>query len=386
MKTFLTVAVVAGVAVSLCGALVVLAAPPAADAVVSPQVHADRRVTFRVYAPKASDVSMSGDWMAPGAKQAMTREEGDSGVWSVTVGPLEAGAAIYTFNVDGMTIADPVNPRVKLRWRTSASLVDVPGDGAELWEQRDVPHGTVEQFWHAAKTLAGGGGGGGTRAAWIYTPPEYAHDPAGRYPVLYLLHGHNDTAAGWSMVGGANFILDNLIAQKKAVPMIIVMPYGHAVPYTAPREQQGKNTALMESYLIEDLMPAIEKEYRVASGRENCAIVGLSMGGGHALQIGLDHLDRFSAIGAFSSAMPSDLEKRLRGDEGKLLNSKLALLWIGCGRDDPAFARWQKIHEVLEELKIRHVFRPSEGAHTYAVWRKYLGEVAPLLFQPAATR
>jgi enterochelin esterase family protein len=168
--------------------------------------------------------------------------------------------------------------------------------------------------------------------------------------------------------------------------MIVVMPYGHAVPYTAPREEQGKNTALIERYLIEDLMPAIEKEYRTAGGRENCAIIGLSMGGGHALQIGLDHLDRFSAIGAFSSAMPTDLEKRLRGDEGKSLNSKLALLWIGCGRDDPAFARWQKMHEVLEELKIRHTFRPSEGAHTYAVWRKNLGEVAPLLFQPAVPR
>jgi enterochelin esterase family protein len=366
---------------SLCCTFGVLAAPPAADAVVSPEVHADRRVTFRVYAPKASDVSVYGDWMAVGAKEAM-HKEGDDGVWSATLGPLEPGANIYTFNIDGMTIADPVNPRVKLRWRTSASLVDVAdgaanaGTEAPPWEPRDVPHGKVEQLWQTSKVL-----GGVTRSAWVYTPPGYSHEGATKYPVLYLLHGHNDTAAGWTMVGGANFILDNLISQKKASPMIIVMPYGHTVPFTAPREEQAKNTATFEGYVIDELMPAIEKEYRVAAGRELCAIVGLSMGGGHALQIGLDHLDRFSAIGAFSSAMPANLEARLRGDEGQSLNSKLALLWIGCGRDDPAFARWEKMHGVLDELKIRHTFRATDGAHTYAVWRKYLAEVAPLLFR-----
>jgi enterochelin esterase family protein len=363
-----------------CCALVALAAPPAADAVVSPEVHGDRRVTFRVYAPKASEVSVSGDWMAVGAKESM-HKEGDDGVWSVTVGPLEPGANIYTFNVDGMTIADPVNPRVKLRWRTSASLVDV-ADGAAgsaeapLWEPRDVPHGKVEQLWQTSGVL-----GGVTRSTWVYTPPGYSHEAAAKYPVLYLLHGHNDTAAGWSMVGGANFILDNLISQKKALPMIIVMPYGHTVPYTAAREEQAKNTATFERFVVDELMPGIEKEYRVAPGRESCAIVGLSMGGGHALQIGLDHLDRFSVIGAFSSAMPANFEARLRGEEGKALNSKLALLWIGCGREDPAFARWEKMHGVLDELNIRHTFRPTDGAHTYAVWRQYLAEVAPLLFR-----
>jgi enterochelin esterase family protein len=215
----------------------------------------------------------------------------------------------------------------------------------------------------------------------VYTPPGYSRDAAAKYPVLYLLHGHNDTAAGWSMVGGANFILDNLISQKKASPMIIVMPYGHTAPYTAAREEQAKNTATFERFVVDELMPGIEKEYRVAPGRENCAIVGLSMGGGHALQIGLDHVDRFSVIGAFSSAMPANFEARMRGGEGKALNSKLALLWIGCGRDDPAFGRWEKMHGVLDELKIRHTFRATDGAHTYAVWRKYLAEVAPLLFR-----
>src|SRR2546430_2542476 len=135
MRSFSTV-----VLLSCLAPMVVVAAPPAADALISPDVHSDRRVTFRVYAPKATDVSVSGDWMAVGAKAAMSKE-GDGGVWSVTIGPLEPGISIYTFGVDGMTIADPVNPRVKLRWRTSASLVDVPGDEPQLWEARDVPHG-----------------------------------------------------------------------------------------------------------------------------------------------------------------------------------------------------------------------------------------------------
>jgi enterochelin esterase-like enzyme len=357
------------------------AAPPAADAVISPQVQADRRVTFRIYAPKAAEVSLYGDWMAVGSKQAMTRDDvngQDGGTWSVTVGPLEPGISIYSFTVDGMTIADPVNPRVKLRWRTSASLVEIPGGKAspQLWEPRDVPHGKVEQMWQTSAVL------GVTRAVLVYVPAGYVHDAATRYPVLYLLHGHNDTAAGWTMVGGANFILDNLIADQKAVPMIVVMPFGHAVPYTAPREAQAKNAALIEQYLMQDVMPAIEKEYRVAPGRENCAIAGYSMGGGHALQIGLNHLDRFSAVCAFSSAVPADFEKRAR-DDAKTLNDKLALFWIGCGKQDPFFARWEKLHEMLESAKVRHTFQPSEGAHVYAVWRQDLGEVAPLLFREA---
>jgi enterochelin esterase family protein len=369
----------ATIALFACITPTLRAAPAAADAVVSPEVQADRRVTFRVYAPKAADVSLYGDWMPVGTKQVMTRDNAngqDNGVWSVTVGPLNPGISIYSFTVDGMTIADPVNSRVKLRWRTSASLVEVPGgkDAPQLWEPRDVPHGKVEQLWQTATALDGE-----TRAVWVYVPPGYVQNAATRYPVLYLLHGHNDTAAGWTMVGGANFILDNLIAERKAVPVVVVMPFGHAVPYTASREAQSKNTALVEQYLLNDVMPAIEREYRIAPGREHCAIAGYSMGGGHALQIGLNHLDRFSAVCAFSSAVPADFEARAR-DDAKTLNAKLSLFWIGCGKDDPFFPRWQKLHEMLDGAKVRHTFQPSEGAHVYAVWRRDLGEVAPLLF------
>jgi len=345
---------------------------PRVDTLVSPEVQPDRRVTFRVRAPKASEVSLFGDWMMPGTQQAMMRD--DQGVWSITTRPLEPGLAIYTFTVDGVTTPDPVNPRIKLRARTSASLVDVPGHPPELWEARDVPHGAVEVNWEKSKVT------GDTRAYYVYTPPGYDPRRSTRYPVLYLLHGNNDTAAGWTDVGKANFILDNLLAEKKAVPMIIVMPWGHAVPYAG---SQSNNTATFERYLIEEVIPQVERKYRVARGRENRAIVGLSMGGGHALQIGMSHLDLFSAVSAFSSAVPANFEGRLKPllDDPVGTNRKLKQLWIGCGRQDPAFERNQKLSELLTAHKVRNTFHATEGLHNFAVWRRYLVEVAPLLFR-----
>ena len=364
MKTFILFPLLVSVAA--------FAQAPRMDTLVSPEVQPDRRVTFHIRAPKASEVSLLGDWMKPDAPQAMTRDT--QGVWSATAGPLEPGLAIYTFTVDGVTTPDPINPRIKLRARTSASLVDVPGNPPELWEARDVPHGAVEVNWQKSKVT------GDTRAYLVYTPPGYDPARSTRYPVLYLLHGNNDTASGWTDVGKANFILDNLLAQKKALPMIIVMPWGHAVPYVG---SQSNNTATFERYLIEEVIPQLEKKYRVASGRENRAIVGLSMGGGHALQIGLGHLELFSAVGAFSSAVPGNFEGRFKSllDDPAGTNKKLKLLWIGCGRQDPAFERNQKLSELLTAHQVRNTFHPTEGLHNFAVWRRYLAEVAPLLFR-----
>jgi enterochelin esterase family protein len=360
------------IALLLLASLPVFAQAPRPDSLVSPEVHPDRRVTFRVRAPKASEVSLFGDWMAPETKQIMTHDE--QGIWSVTVGPLEPGLAIYTFTIDGVTAPDPINPRIKLRARTAASLVDVPGHPPELWEARDVPHGAVEINWAKSKII------GDTRAYEVYTPPGYDPARSTRYPVLYLLHGNNDTAAGWTDVGKANFILDNLIAEKKAVPMIIVMPWGHAVPYGGA---QSNNAATFERYLVEEVMPQVEGKYRVARGRENRAIVGLSMGGGHALQIGLSHLERFSAVAAFSSAVPNNFESRFQAllDHPDGTNTKLKLLWIGCGRQDSAFERNQKLSELLSAHQVRNTFYPTEGLHNFAIWRRYLVEVAPRLFR-----
>jgi enterochelin esterase family protein len=346
-----------------------------ADQVKSPEVSADRHVTFRIYAPKASEVTLGGDWL--GAAPPPKLEKDDRGVWSVTLGPFEPSIYIYSFNVDGMAIADPVNPLMKLRARTSASLVEVKDPDA-FWEPRDVPHGTVEINWENSKAIAGE-----TRAIWIYTPPEYGKTTR-RYPVLYLLHGSNDTAAGWTMAGNANFVLDNLLAEQKAAPMIVVMPFGHATPFGVPTPPGGKsNDALFEEYVLQDVIPTVQARYRVAPGRQNRAIAGLSMGGGQSLRIGLGHLDLFSAVASFSGAIPGDFETRFAAllKDSKGTNEKLKTLWIGCGQQDSLFPRSKNLSDLLTKYEVKHVFHPTDGVHNYTVWRKYLAAYAPLLFR-----
>jgi enterochelin esterase family protein len=183
------------------------------------------------------------------------------------------------------------------------------------------------------------------------------------------------------MVGRAHYIMDNLLSEKKAREMIIVMPFGHAVEFGGP--QQSQNNAKMEEYLLKDLAPLIEKNYRVAKGRENRAIFGLSMGGAQSLEIGLTHLDQFSAVGAFSSGIPRDFENRFASllKNSRETNAKLKLLWTGCGVDDPAIRGSRTLDELLKKNQINHTFRELEGRHTYTVWRQCFTEVAPQLFK-----
>jgi len=345
-------------------------------ALVSPEVHADHTVTFRIKAPKASEVTLTGDWLGNTPPPKLTRD--DQGVWSITLGPLEPSIYIYSFTVDGMAIADPVNPRMKLRASTSASLLEVPVEPSAFWEAHDVPHGAVEINWEKSKVIHGE-----TRQIWIYTPPGYEKGSA-RYPVLYLLHGSNDTAAGWTMAGNANFVLDNLLAEKKLVPMIVVMPFGHATPFGVPvAPGESSNDAVFEDYLLKDVLPLVEAKYRVAPGRQNRAIAGLSMGGGQSLKIGLGHLDLFSAVASFSGAIPGDFETRFAGllKDPTAANSKLQALWIGCGRQDSLFTRSRSLDELLTAHSVRHTFREIDGVHNYTVWRRFLAEYAPLLFR-----
>ncbi|HTS24514.1 MAG TPA: alpha/beta hydrolase-fold protein [Bryobacteraceae bacterium] len=345
------------------------------DTLQSPEVSSDHRVTFRIFAPKASEVTLTGDWLGSTPPPKLAKDE--RGVWSVTLGPFEPSIYIYSFNVDGVAIPDPVNPRIKLRARTSASMVEVKDDTPAFWEARDVPHGMVEINWEKSKAI-----NGETRAIWIYTPPDYTRNTR-RYPVLYLLHGSNDTAAGWTMAGNANFVMDNLLAGGKAVPMIVVMPFGHATPFGVPVPAGGvTNDQLFEQYMIEDVIPTVEARYRVLSGRENRAIAGLSMGGGQSLRIGLGHLDLFSAVASFSGAVPGDFETRFAAllKDSKGTNDKLRTLWIGCGQQDSLFPRSKNLSDLLTKYQVRHIFHPTDGVHNYTVWRKYLAEYAPLLF------
>ena len=226
MKTWI---LLVGLLLTFC--FVVSAQTPAPDGLVSPEVHADRSVTFRVRAPKASEVSLYGDWMTVGKAERMTK--GDDGVWSIHTSPIEANGHLYWFNLDGVAVADPTNPVIKLRQRTSASLVEVPAQPAAVWELRDVPHGTVATVWQKSAVLQR------TERFVLYLPPRY-EESSGRYPVLYLVHGSGDVPESWVNAGHANLILDNLIADGKAKPMIVVMPAGQAVPFGCAERRAGQ--------------------------------------------------------------------------------------------------------------------------------------------------
>lgn len=362
--------------------------PVAVDTLVSPEVHADRRVTFRLRAPKAGEVTLRGEWMPAQTRESLVKD--DSGVWSVTLGPLDPDLYSYSFSIDGVTTIDPRNPRVKLGSRTSnASLVDVPGTPPRLDEERDVPHGAVEVNWYKSAAV------GTTRRFFVYTPPGYGRESAARYPVLYLLHGNGDTEGEWTWVGRANLIVDNLLAERKARPMLVVMPFGHAVnPNDQTPESRGQNMKLFEQDLLKDVLPRVEARYRVAAGPKNRAIAGLSMGGGQSLNIGLSNLAVFGSIGVFSAGAggggargPSEefasrYAALLADPEGT--NKKLRLLWIGCGEQDFALAGAEAVSGALEKHKIRHTLRKTAGAHTWTVWRRYLAELVPLLFREAS--
>jgi enterochelin esterase-like enzyme len=344
--------------------------------IVSPEVHPDRTVTFRIKAPKASEVTLTGDWLGSAEPPKLTKDE--QGLWSVTLGPFEPSIYIYSFTVDGLAIADPINPRMKLRASTSASMFEVNDDPAAFWEAHDVPHGAVEINWEKSKVI-----NGETRAIWVYTPPGYEKG-AGSYPVLYLLHGSNDTAAGWTTAGNANFVLDNLLSSKKIVPMIVVMPFGHATPFGVPTAQGAPtNDMVFEDYLLKDVIPVVEGKYRVAAGRQNRAIAGLSMGGGQSLRIGLGHLDLFSSVASFSGAIPADFETRFAGllKDSQAANTKLKVLWIGCGKQDSLFPRSKNLSELLTKHEIKHTFVAIDGVHNYTAWRKFLADYSPLLFR-----
>jgi enterochelin esterase-like enzyme len=338
----------------------------------SPEVHDDRRVTFRLSAPGAESVVLTGEFMA--GERAL--EKGENGVWSVTVGPVPPEVYEYEFTIDGMTFLDPRNPAVKTNQGPAgvSSLVTVRGAEPFFFDVRPVPHGKVEiRTYDSAVT-------GLARQVYVYTPPGYDRglDPL---PVLYLLHGADGEDRSWTMLGRAHTILDNLIAEGKAAPMVVVMPYGYAYPWDHGASAQQQQDDFLAD-LKAELIPFVESNYRVRTDREHRALVGLSRGGGQTLSIGLSHLDLFSRLGVFSASGGSDPGARY----GALLtnpahvNEMLDLFWIGMGTEDGGHANAVRLHEYLTETSIEHTFREVAGAHTWIVWREFLNEVAPLLW------
>ncbi len=330
---------------------------------VWPEVHSNRTVTFRLQAPEARRVLLDGGGLSVPGVMAKDSE----GLWSLTTKPLDPGIYDYRFNVDGLKIADPVNPFVKVWRRRSWSMVQIPGT---FLDEQNVPHGTVRVHRYRSQSL------GVTRGLYVYTPPGYETAAPTRYPVLYLLHGSGDTEDAWTMVGRAHVILDNALATRRAAPMIVVMPYGHT-----PGLERSRGRKAFEADLIGDVIPLVEKNYRVRAGTGDRAIAGLSMGGGQALRVGLGHPDLFPWIAAFSSGVPSEEELAKLLAEPRAINESLSLLWVGCGRKDFLFEANQRLLKGLKTKKIEHTAHITAGKHEWRLWRRYLNEVLPLLFQ-----
>jgi enterochelin esterase family protein len=363
-------------------------AAAATGAIASPVV-ADGKVTFRLRAPDAKAVTVSGDF---GADIALSRDT--EGVWSATTGALKPDVYVYYFIVDGVRLPDPVNPQVKIGYvpTTTTSIVNVPGAAPEFYDVQDVPHGEVRTLLYKSSSNKV------TRELNVYLPPGYDADSRRRYPVLYLLHGFANDHHSWHRYGRANDILDNLLAKKAISPFIVVMPLGYGgasvngdgtgIP-PAGAGAFGGDFALYERDILEDVIPLIDGKYRTLASRESRAIVGFSMGGMQAGRFGLGHLDTFSHVGIMSAGLLGNPASAAAGPDpiaplaanSAAANKQLKLLWIACGVEDTAMAGARRTHEALEQAGIKHVFLETEGAHHWRVWRHYLRDVAPLLFR-----
>lgn len=352
-----------------------LAQAPRPAQVQSPVVHPDRTVTFSFRAPNARKVELSGQFLR--GNQALTAAE--NGVWSVTVGPVEPNLYPYAFVVDGVTVADPANPEVFPNELFKNSLVDIPGDKPSLHSVQAVPHGELTYCYYQSKTL------GRTRPLVIYTPPDYRNSKK-TYPVLYLVSGTTDTEETWFRAGRANFILDNLIAQKKAVPMIIVMPYGNMMMGTPPptSPQAANMYKVFNDELVGNIVPYVEANYRVSRNREKRAIAGFSRGGGQSLFTGFNNLDKFAWMGSYSAYLTPEVFDKHFGSvaaDPQATNRKLKLLWLGVGKADFLYQQAVTFDDYLKAKKIEHQSLVTEGGHTWMNARHYLSETLQLYFK-----
>lgn len=350
----------------------------------STTVHSDRSITFRYRDPGAKSVLCSIENVA---KPLDMRQDAE-GIWTATSAPLPPGIYRYHFEINGISFLDPANPTISNSLIRPANMVTIPGDGPQLWDLTDVPHGRVEHHIYTTSVVMGLE----DRQSdfYVYTPPGY--DAKGKpYPVLYLLHGWTDDARGWLYNGRANFILDNLIAQGKARPMIVVMPLGYGdlafihskIDVWQDPPSIDHNTELYTKAFLSEVMPQVESTYNISRDREDHAIAGLSMGGLEAVTIGLDHTDHFASVIGLSAAVQKlDFAKQFATLDAQTAN--LRLLWIACGTEDGLIAPNRRLVAFLKAKNMPVTQVELAGLHTWLVWRDNLIHFAPLLFQPAA--
>ena len=347
---------------------------------VSPEINPDHSVTFRLFAPKAIKVQVTGDFM----KGSADMEEGKDGVWTFTTKPLEGELYSYSFIVDGMRTMDPSNiyrNRDVATWTNIFTLSAEQGDKGWYYEAHDVPHGTVSHVWYDSPTL------GTNRRLTVYIPAGYEGGKA-KYPVLYLLHGSGGDEDAWSDLGRTVQIMDNLIAEGKAKPMIVVMPNGVWFNKAAPgaavnmfqptfANSRSQSTIEVENS-FPDIMAFIEKNYRVAKGYANTAVAGLSMGGRQSCMLSLHYPDKFGYVGLFSGvAVPEGNEAAFDA----VFAAKPRLYWIGCGKDDGIIVNSRKLKAFCDERGYPATLYESEGGHIWRNWRVYLTLFAQKLFK-----
>ena len=348
--------------------------PGKAPDVVSPEVHADRTVSFRFV---GDDSHVNEVKVLLGSDSFVLDRDVDN-VWKFTTKPMRPGIHDYLFEIDGIRVTDPRNRRVK-KWLNCQSSFEVPGDEPLVTEHQKVPHGAVHHHLYASSTT------GTERAAVIYTPPGYQINAEQPYPLVVLCHGYGDDETAWTEVGRMHHIVDNLIAEEKIKPMVIVMPHGHPVPLSTrvwSEDYNARNAAAMTDDIVNDLLPFVNKHYHTTKDANQRAIVGLSMGGGHSIRSGMLHPETFSWVGAFSAAAPQgELEKNHR----ELIKKSAAadarnLFWIACGSDDFLIDRNRKFTKALSQHGIRHTYVETAGSHNWNVWRDYLPQFLQKLF------
>ena len=367
---------------------------------VSPEINPDHSVTFRLYSPKAITVSVTSDCLPPrviefkrdGQKTVMELDgvaemtQDKNGVWSYTTAPLEGELYSYTFLVNGEKMLDPSNVYMKrdvASWVSYFTISAEEGDKGWYYEVHDTPHGTVSKQWYDSPTL------GADRRLTVYTPAGY-EDSKAKYPVLYLLHGSGGDEDAWSDLGRVAQIMDNLIAEGKAEPMIVVMPNGVYFNQAAPgyevnmfqptmtNSRSDSTKEIEESFT--DVMKFIESHYRVAKGRENTAVAGLSMGGRQSCALSMRYPEKFDYVGMFSGVLPPT-EQSQREALDNLFKNAPELYWIACGSADGVMANCDKLMAYLDEKGYPYEFYESDGGHIWRNWRVYLTMFAQMIFK-----
>jgi len=351
----------------------------------SPQVQPDGTTTFHLAMPNAHTVALE----LEGAAQPFPMTKDANGVWTVTIPKLAPEYYSYTYKVDGAEVLDPHNVTIKTSFFSTQNVFLVPGHPSMPWEPENVPHGVIHRHFYHSDIV------GIASEYYVYTPPGFDPKSSLKYPVLYLLHGYSDKPSAWTLMGKVNVMLDNLIAQGKVRPMIVVMPWGYGnmqmisrgwAAWTDPR-LIADNFTKFSNALFQEVMPLVKREYPISDDREQHAIAGMSMGGAESLLVGLNHPDYFAYVGGFSAGGLGEgnfaaIFPGITPASAALLNKKLSLLWISCGTDDGLFAANQDLIAWLRQQGLHPMVVQTPGRHVWMVWRDNFSKFAPLLFQP----